>query len=173
MLFCDIGQISSPLLPAFSLFIYTRAGGAKQKHCAASPTLSSQPLKPLPLHHPPSPSAGPKQMKARTESIGADYEKAQSKWFMMVVQEKERNRKGNESRSQETCSTEHRARQSAACGNGARCVGHRNALHLPSHRTASPDQQSSFTTRKPMTIWLHHPTTFGRTLFACRLKPTR
>ena len=75
---------------------------------------------------------------------------------MMVVQEKERSKKGGESRSQETCSTEHRARQSAACGNGARCVGHRNALHLPSQRTASPDQQSSSTTGKPMTIWLHH-----------------
>lgn len=114
---------------------------------------------------------------------------------MMVVQEKERSRKGNESRSQETYTTEHRARQSAACGNGARCVGHRNALHPPSHRTASPDQQSSSTTRKPMTIWLHHqgrdeedadgtrrkpmtiwfhhPTVFGRTPFACRLKPVR
>lgn len=114
---------------------------------------------------------------------------------MMVVREKERNRKGSESRNQETCTTEHRARQSAACGNGARCVGHRNALHLPSHRTASPDQQSSSTTRKPMTIrlhhqgrdeedadgtrrkpmsiWLHHPTAFGRTLFACRLKTVR
>ena len=113
----------------------------------------------------------------------------------MVVQEKERNKKGGESRSQETCSTEHRARQSAACGNGARCVGHRNALHPPSHRTASPDQQSSNTTGKPMTIWLHHqgrddegangtrwkpkaiwfhhPTTFGRMRFACRLKPVR
>ena len=75
---------------------------------------------------------------------------------MMVAQEKERSKKGGESRSQETCSTEHRARQSAACGNGARCVGHRNALHLPSQRTASPDQQSSSTTGKPMTIWLHH-----------------
>lgn len=114
---------------------------------------------------------------------------------MMVVREKERSRKGNESRSQETCSTEHRARQSAACGNGARCVGHRNALHLPSQRTASSDQQSSSTTgkpmtvwfhhqgrdeedadgtrRKPMSIWFHHPTAFGRMLFACRLKPVR
>ena len=156
MLFCDIGQNSSPLLPAYSLFIYTRAGGAKQKHCAASPTLFSQPLKPLPLHRPPSPSAGPKQMKAGTESNGADYEKAQSKRLMMVVQEKERNKKGGESRSQETCNTEHRARQSAACGNGARCVGHRNALHLPSQRTASPNQQSNSTTWKPMTIRLHH-----------------
>lgn len=113
----------------------------------------------------------------------------------MVVQEKERNEKGNESRRQERCTTEHRARQSAACGNGARCVGHRTALHPPSHRTASPDQQSSSTTekpmtiwfhhqgrdeedaddarRKPMTIWFHHPTAFGRTLFACRLKPIR
>lgn len=112
-------------------------------------------------------------MKARTESIGADYEKAQSKWFMMVVREKERSRKGNESRCQERCTTEHRARQSAACGNGARCVDHRNALHLPSHRTASSAQQSIFTTRKQMTIWFHHPTTFGRMLFACRLKPIR
>lgn len=113
----------------------------------------------------------------------------------MVVQEKERSRKGNESRSQETCSTEHCAKQSAACGNGARCVGHRNALHPPSQRTASSDQQSSFTMgkpmtiwlhhqgrdeedaddarRKPMTIWFHHPTTFGRMLFPCRLKPVR
>lgn len=74
----------------------------------------------------------------------------------MVVQEKERSKKGGESRSQETCSTEHRARQSAACGNGARCVGHRNALHLPSQRTASPDQQSSSTTGKPMSIRFHH-----------------
>lgn len=92
---------------------------------------------------------------------------------MMVVREKERSRKENESRSQERCTTEHRARQSAACGNGARCVGHRNALHLPSHRTASSDQQSSSTTGKPMTIWFHHPTAFGRTLFACRLKTVR
>lgn len=113
----------------------------------------------------------------------------------MVVREKERSKKGNESRCQERCTTEHRARQSAACGNGARCVGHRNALHLPSHRTASSAQQLSSTTGKPMTVWFHHqgrdeedadgtrrkpmsirfhhPTTFGRMLFACRLKPIR